>query len=266
MLILDKQNFSVRMMNWAHGATSAPKNTFYADFRICLVLEGEAVWEIEDRSYQIRPGDIVFLNIGQRSHFTGFGQKGFKLCTLMLTRNAFSGLHHFMFFLDRAKKQQNVFHNCAFSTILKEISDTWETEHHCRYDLASAKLTEFFIKLERAENYCVTPVTEKDRFMLEAMDRIDDGITCGISLSAIAETAGMSQSAFSRRFSALNGISFQQYVIDKKIQHAIVLLQTTNMKMIDVALNSGFDSISGFYDAFKKRTGTTPSKFCDNGI
>ena len=49
--------------------------------------------------------------------------------------------------------------------------------------------------------------------------------------------------------------------MEKKTKHAIKLMNTTNLKVIDIALESGFDSISGFYDAFKKITGTTPKNF-----
>lgn len=263
MLIVNKGNFSVRTITKAKDSVSAPKNTFYADFKVCLALEGEAVWEIEDRSYPIRAGDIVFLKIGQKRHFTAFGKHGFKLCAFHLSRNAFSGQHHFMFFLESIKKQENVIRNSMLSALLKEIYEEWETQSPLRYELASAKLTEFFIKAERAAKDSVAPVTQSDYEMLELMDYIDANITNGISLHAVAKKAGMTESAFSRHFSAANGISFKKYVVEKKIQRAIFLLQTTNRKMIDIALDSGFDSLSGFYDAFKKQTGTTPGKYSE---
>ena len=49
--------------------------------------------------------------------------------------------------------------------------------------------------------------------------------------------------------------------MSKRIEHAISLLENTDYKVVDVALESGFDSISGFYDTFRKITGTTPNKF-----
>ena len=266
MIVVNKNNFSVSTVQKLYGSASAPKNTFYADFKICLALEGEAVWEIEERSYLIQPGDIVFLKIGQARHFTSFGKNGFKLCSFILTRNAFSNLHHFMYFVECIKRQENVIRNSDLSPILREIYEEWERNSPFRYELASAKLTEFFIKAERVVRYPVAPVTQMDREMLELMDYIDSNIAKGISLSAVAKKAGMTESSFSRRFSSINGISFKKYVVEKKIQRAIWLLQTTNQKIIDIALDSGFDSISGFYDAFKKQTGTTPSKFSEFDI
>ena len=266
MIIVNKSIFSVYTVQKLHGSVSAPKNTFYADFKVCLALEGEAVWEIEKRSCLIQAGDIVLLKMGQKRQFTSFGKQGFKLCVFTLTRNAFSGLHHFMFFLECIKRQENVLKKSTLSPLLKEIYEEWKTESPFRYELASAKLTEFFIKAERVVRYPVAPVSQMDREMLELMDYIDSNIATGISLSAAAKKAGMTESSFSRRFSSINGISFKKYVVEKKIQRAIWLLQTTNHKIIDIALDSGFDSISGFYDAFKKQTGTTPNKFSEFDI
>jgi AraC-like DNA-binding protein len=261
MILVNKGNFSVRTLEKAQNSTVAPKSTFYADFKVCLALSGEASWEIEDRTYTIHPGDIVFLSIGQKRHFTAFGENGFRLCVFTLSRNAFVNLHHFLFFLERAK-QDNVLKNCALSGLLQEIYEEWKTPSVGRYELASAKLTEFFIKAERSENYSLRPATEANQQMLELLDYIDENVTNNINLRMVAAKAGMTESTFSRHFSAMNGISFQQYVLEKKLQQAFTLLRTTNKKMIDVALDSGFDSVSGFYAAFKKKTGTTPNKFC----
>ncbi len=266
MVIVNKRNFSVGILQKQYGSVSAPKNTFYADFKICLALEGEAQWEIEEQTHLIRAGDIVLLKIGQKRHFTAFGRQGFKLCVFTLTRNAFSEPHHFMFFLECIKRQENVIKNSALSPLLMEIYQEWKTGSPVRYELASAKLTEFFIKLEKEVRAPFAPVTKGDLEMLELMDYIDSNIATGIRLSDAAKKAGMTDSSFSRHFSAVNGISFKEYVVEKKIQRAIYLLQTTNEKMIDIARDSGFDSISGFYSAFRKKTGTTPSKLQDLDI
>ena len=263
MLLVNKNNFYVYTVQKSHGSASAHQNTFYADFKVCLALEGEAVWEIEERPYLIQPGDVVFLKMGQKRHFTSFGKQGFKLCVFTLTRNAFSGLHHFIFFLECIKQQRNVLKKSDLFPLLEEIYEEWKTESPFRYELASAKLTEFFIKSERIVSDPVASITQRDREMLDLMDYIDSNIAKGLSLSDAAKKARMTESSFSRRFASTNGISFKKYVVEKKIQRAIWLLQTTNQKIIDIALDSGFDSISGFYDAFKKQTGTTPSKFCE---
>ncbi len=266
MILVNKGNFSAFTVIKKHDSTSMPKSTFYADFKVCLALEGEAVWEIENHAYKIQPGDIIFLNLGQKRYFPSFGQNGFQLCAFTLHRDAFFGQHHFMFFLEQIKNRGNLLRDETLSQLLKEVYEEWKTGSALRYELASAKLTEFFIKAERREGYALRPMTEDLRKMMEIMDYIDANLTAGIDLQAVAKKFGYTESALSRHFSAINGISFKQYVVEKKIQRAVHLLQTTDQKTIDIALDSGFDSISGFYSAFRKKTGTTPSKFCEFDI
>ena len=116
------------------------------------------------------------------------------------------------------------------------------------------------IKAEREAGYSAA-LDKSGLDLLLQMDEIDMDIAAGLRLREIAQKAGLSESAFSRRFAAVNGISFKQYSIEKKLQRAILLLKTTDLKMIDIAAESGFESVSGFYDAFKKKTGTTPNQF-----
>ncbi len=260
MIRTEKNHFSVRLMQKEQNAPTASKDTFYAEYRICLALAGEAVWEIEDRTYSIRPGDIIFLNIGQRRQFKSFGKGGFQLAIFTLSRNAFAELHYFLFFLDRIKNRKNVFQSSTLSPILKEAYEEWCSNRPFCHELISAKLTEFFIKAEREADFSYT-IGKKELELLMLMEEIDRDIAKGLRLQAIARKAGMSESAFSRRFSAANGISFKQYSIEKKLRQAILLLKTTDLKMIDIAMECGFESVSGFYDAFKKKTGTTPSRF-----
>ncbi len=263
MILVNKSNFSVSTLEKSRNSRTAPRDLHYTDFKICIVLAGSAVWEIEDQCHFVETGDIIFLKLGQKRHFASFGNTGLRLCVFTLTRNAFSDPRHFMFFLKCIQRQENVIKGSPLFPLLREIYEEWKPDAPFRYELASAKLTEFFIKAEKAAKDPFRPVSQDYYEMLELMDYIDSHITAGIRLQDAAQKAGMTESTFSRRFSAVNGISFKAYVVEKRLQYAIRLLQTTNKKMIDIALDSGFDSISGFYDAFKRKTGTTPNKFTD---
>lgn len=261
MILVNKHNFAVTTMQKSQKDVSLPGTSWYSDLKVCLALEGDAVWCIENRSYAIQPGDIVFLNIGQKRSFTSFGKNGFKLCSFVLRRNAFANPQHFLFFLERVKNQENLLRSRELAGLLEEAYDEWNREDAMKYELISAKLTEFFIKARRMANFVPKADRQGEAFFLQAIRYIDGNITNGIDLQSAAKHTGLNESTFSRRFLQWNGISFQQYVMEKKIQHAVMLLQTSNRKVIDIAFESGFDSVSGFYHAFRKVTGTTPGKF-----
>lgn len=57
------------------------------------------------------------------------------------------------------------------------------------------------------------------------------------------------------------GMSLWEYVIRLRVSHAQRLLITTDLKVLDIALESGFGSVSCFYEAFERYCGTTPKKY-----
>lgn len=261
MILVNKENFYIATMYKAHNAATSPRNTVYTDFRICLVLEGEAVWEIDDRGWRIEDGDIILLSSSQKRWFTAFGKDGFRLCVFSLKRDVFANLQHFIFFLECIKQRKYVMKKAPLTQLLYEVFEAVLEQQPLCYEFASAKLTEFFIKLEKELGYDYQSREKIDREMLEVLDYIDMHLSEDVSLHTLAAKTGLTESAFSRRFSKLNGISFKQYVIARKIDHATVLLQTTDWKVADIARACGFESVSGFYDAFKRQTGTTPSQY-----
>lgn len=258
MIILNKHTFSVSRFHRDVFSRPSSNDKFYSDIKLCLVLGGSAKWEVGDSSFHVQKGDIVFLNIGQKRRFLCFGDDGFDLCIFTFPRSVFSDLQHYIFFRDCAKK--NPLRHSSLSHILQEILEFWDSASPLRYQWASAKFTEFFIRAELLTHFDPGCISPRNLEILKQMDQIDAFISGGKTLREIANAAGLSESAFSRRFSAAVGISFKQYAMEKKVQRALELLNNTDLKIIDIAAECGFQSISGFYDTFRKHLGTTPNK------
>lgn len=91
-----------------------------------------------------------------------------------------------------------------------------------------------------------------------ALDYIDGNITQEISAAMIAERAGYSLYHFSRIFSENIGVSVMSYVTWRKLQFAIYDL-CQGEKVIDVAMNYGFETHGGFTKAFVRWNGFPPS-------
>jgi len=60
------------------------------------------------------------------------------------------------------------------------------------------------------------------------------------------------------------GITLNECLTQLRVAHAQRLLVTTDMKILDVALESGFTSLSRFYEAFKKVCGSSPTEYRKN--
>ena len=82
-----------------------------------------------------------------------------------------------------------------------------------------------------------------------------------IELSKLADIAGYSKYHFSRIFKRYNEMSYIQYINKIRTNAAQTLLLDPNISITEVAMRSGFSSITSFNRAFKEVKHCTPTEF-----
>lgn len=100
--------------------------------------------------------------------------------------------------------------------------------------------------------------TEK---FLSICDYINAHCTEDLSLDEVADMAGFSKYHFSRLFKEFAGMSFYKYLNARRIAYAERLLLDPKSNVTEVAVKSGFNSISAFMRMFKIVKGCTPTQF-----
>jgi transcriptional regulator GlxA family with amidase domain len=94
-----------------------------------------------------------------------------------------------------------------------------------------------------------------------AIDLIEAHISEPLSVPQIADRIGISQRQLERQFSTSMGCSVVQFGGLLRLQHARVLLISTELGVREIAAASGFNSLSHFAFAFKKCFGRRPSEY-----
>lgn len=79
-----------------------------------------------------------------------------------------------------------------------------------------------------------------------------------------AKNIGISECYFQHLYTDFFGISFQQDLIQMRIDYAKYLLETTSLSMEQIAEASGYSSNVHFFRQFKQQTGITPAKYRKN--
>lgn|SRR5574337_1062554 len=95
----------------------------------------------------------------------------------------------------------------------------------------------------------------------QAVRFINDNYKTDIRLPAVAAQAGMSLSHFSRTFKKVMGLSYQEYLNNRRIAKAKKLLRASPKSISEIAVTLGFADPTGFGRIFKKVTGQTPSVY-----
>lgn len=82
-----------------------------------------------------------------------------------------------------------------------------------------------------------------------------------ISLKITAAAVNMSPNHFSKIFSQETGMTFVEYLTQRRMQRAKELLRTTDIKISDVGYDVGYKDFHYFYNLFKKLEGCTPRDY-----
>ena len=90
---------------------------------------------------------------------------------------------------------------------------------------------------------------------------IDEHCTENLTLDDVAEFSGFSKYHFTRLFRQFTGFTFYRYLNQKRIAKAERILADPSLSVTDVAMASGFSSMSAFIRMFKIMKGCTPSEF-----
>ena len=77
----------------------------------------------------------------------------------------------------------------------------------------------------------------------------------------LASVSGVSKAHFARSFKAAFGVPPHRYLLTRRIERAKALLRDTDAPIIEIAFQTGWNSLGTFGRVFRDVTGESPSEF-----
>lgn len=93
------------------------------------------------------------------------------------------------------------------------------------------------------------------------MEYIDANYMSDLSLDVVAAAAGFSKFHFSRLFKQYTGFTFCDYIRHHKIKIAEELLNQSDLSVTEIAMQSGFVSLSTFNRVFRQLKNCSPTEY-----
>jgi len=90
---------------------------------------------------------------------------------------------------------------------------------------------------------------------------VDQNLDKSISLADMAKVAGLSPMYFAAQFRAATGLRPHDYLLHRRIERSKELLAAPNCRLIEIALDVGFQTQAHFTTVFKRFVGTTPARW-----
>lgn len=118
---------------------------------------------------------------------------------------------------------------------------------------------------EMVRDYCDLVIKARNSVysttISQVVDFVDSHFEDELTLELVSETFNMSQSFLSSRFHRETGMTFSEYLARKRLEHAKLLLKSTEMTIGMIAEDCGIHDNNYFSRIFKKYEGLTPQEY-----
>ena len=226
-------------------------------------------------TYELNPGDIFMIPGGELHHL--IAPETGKRLVYLFDFNLLSGIRGYSY-LTSFLAHPILINKSTCRPIYKEeaalisqLCRDYFSNDSLREMMIYSHLLAFFVNyvrfrvsVEEASGYGLVSETRQKDLMGKfniVLDYLDEHYSEDITLEKVADVAGFSKFHFSRLFKQCSGYNFYDYICYRRIKAAEMLLLKPGSSITEVALQSGFSSLSTFNRTFKKIKGCTPSEY-----
>lgn len=108
-----------------------------------------------------------------------------------------------------------------------------------------------------------TPQTNKSNYVRRIIDILNEPASLNISVKNLYSAVDISTSTLIKLFKEETGYTIVEYKNKKKLELAANMIKSSNKKIVDIAYEFHYDSLSYFVRSFKKEFGLTPIEYRD---
>lgn len=260
-------NFHVFLVNLLYRTPH-----IHRDYEFCLILDGALTLFTNNESYDLKKDDIFIAN-----PFCSHEIKAENPC-LILSLQVSPSL--FSAYYPEIKNTQ-----LDISVLNSDIHTDWcQTIRTFMLDIA----TSYFHKEQLYEFKCVTLlnqlfqylliylpnhlVSEDERISTKAkgkrmqniVEYIDEHYSEKLLLTEIAKQLDLDLYYLSHFFKECFGVSFQNYLLKIRCEHARQLLLLSELSLLDISIASGFSDPKYFNKGFQQQYGCSPKEYRKN--
>jgi AraC-like DNA-binding protein len=237
---------------------------------VIYILTGKKSWKTADVACTGNPGDAIFLKKGAYVADKFLEEEFCSLIiflpdafirSVMLQHNLRNqgGTHHHA---QKSMLRLNV--DPILESYFMSVFSYFPHQTPPPTELLRVKFEEFVIHiLSTINNPELSGYFEHIRSSerVSVREIMEENFTHNMKLEEYARLCGRSLSTFRRDFQKTYHTTPSSWLLNKRLEFAKVLLETTDGSVADLSFESGFENTSHFIRAFKSKFGTTPLKY-----
>lgn len=261
---------------WSFEGKNVPIH-WHNDLEINLIREGEAVFQVYQKSYRVRTGEGFLLNRNVPHSCSSPGNEHVRYSTILVRPDFLYG--DFGSDVER-KCFQPFLQNSAIPCIhltgfdengkeilqkLNQVEEAFDRKRFCYELKIKGLLCEAFAMIlygHRQELTKFVPANLQELERLEKMlNYLNIHFTEVISLQDLADQVHLSREVCCRLFKKMTGKTITGYLEEYRVNKSFSLVQSGQYSMIQITEMVGFSNPSRFASAFRKRFGCNPGEY-----
>ena len=261
---------------WSFEGKNVPIH-WHNDLEINLIREGEAVFQVYQKSYRVRTGEGFLLNRNVPHSCSSPGNEHVRYSTILVRPDFLYG--DFGSDVER-KCFQPFLQNSAIPCIhltgfdengkeilqkLNQVEEAFDRKRFCYELKIKGLLCEAFAVIlygHRQELTKFVPANLQELERLEKMlNYLNMHFTEVISLQDLADQVHLSREVCCRFFKKMTGKTITGYLEEYRTNKSFSLVQSGQYSMTQITEMVGFSNPSRFASAFRKRFGCNPGEY-----
>lgn len=261
---------------WSFEGKNVPIH-WHSDLEINLIREGEAVFQVYQKSYRVRTGEGFLLNRNVPHSCSSPGNEHVRYSTILVRPDFLYG--DFGSDVERKCFQpflQNSAIPCIYLTgfdengkeilqKLNQVEEAFDRKRFCYELKIKGLLCEAFAMIlygHRQELTKFVPANLQELERLEKMlNYLNMHFTEVISLQDLADQVHLSREVCCRLFKKMTGKTITGYLEEYRVNKSFSLVQSGQYSMTQITEMVGFSNPSRFASAFRKRFGCNPGEY-----
>ena len=261
---------------WSFEGKNVPIH-WHNDLEINLIREGEAVFQVYQKSYRVRTGEGFLLNRNVPHSCSSPGNEHVRYSTILVRPDFLYG--DFGSDVERKCFQpflQNSAIPCIYLTgfdengkeilqKLNQVEEAFDRKRFCYELKIKGLLCEAFAMIlygHRQELTKFVPANLQELERLKKMlNYLNMHFTEVISLQDLADQVHLSREVCCRLFKKMTGKTITGYLEEYRVNKSFSLVQSGQYSMTQITEMVGFSNPSRFASAFRKRFGCNPGEY-----
>ena len=250
---------------------------WHEELELFKILKGRFRFQIASQYFDVQEGDLLFINSGELHSAMAEQNGDFVYLAVVFSPDMLEGpandkiqLEYLSPLLDGTLTVQRIFQQKTpqennLQNCFNQIYALLEEKPRAYEITVKANLFFLLSQLVQTNSIQTQPNNRRDTATAEsiknAISYMQDNYQKSMTVAILAKHCNLSEGHFCRMFKRYTMKTPIAYMNCFRLTKAAELLESTDRKILDIALDSGFNSLSYFVNVFHESMGCTPSEF-----